>query len=203
MPGFIKKREIMASKKGITPKQKRFVEEYLIDLNATQAAIRAGYSKKSSREVASRLLTNINVSKAIQKAMEKRSEELTVTQEMVVQELAKIAFANVGDYFEWDGKNVRIKPSGDLTDSQKAAVAEVRSVTGAVNEVSIKLADKQRALALLGRHLGMFDTRIEISGNIQITELEASRERARRRVAKLSELKRNGTDGSCGVGAGS
>lgn len=71
----------------LTPKQQRFVEEYLIDLNATQAAIRAGYSEKTAKEIGSENLTKPNIAKAIAEAQEKLSNKAQVTVEMVVQGL--------------------------------------------------------------------------------------------------------------------
>ncbi|MGN0423091.1 MAG: terminase small subunit, partial [Lachnospiraceae bacterium] len=78
----------------MTKKQKLFVEEYLIDLNATQAAIRAGYSPETAQEQGSRLLSNVMVKKEIDKAMAERSRRTGVNADRVVMELAKIAFVN-------------------------------------------------------------------------------------------------------------
>ena len=75
----------------ITPKQARFVEEYLIDLNATQAAIRAGYSKKTAKQQGQRLLTNVDVQAAVTEAKETRSERTEITQDEVIQGLKKEA----------------------------------------------------------------------------------------------------------------
>lgn len=83
---------------GLTDKQQRFVDEYLIDLNATQAAIRAGYSEKTARSIGQRLLTNVDIQKAIEEAQSKRAERTEITQDMVLQELAKIGFSNMLDY---------------------------------------------------------------------------------------------------------
>lgn len=79
----------------LTNKQKRFVEEYLIDLNATQAAIRAGYSVNSARDVGCENLTKPNISEAISKAMAERSKRTGINQDRVVRELAKIGFVNM------------------------------------------------------------------------------------------------------------
>lgn len=77
----------------LTPKQARFVEEYLIDLNATQAAIRAGYSKKTAGQIGDQNLKKLHISKSIQEAQAKRSERTEITQDRVLQELARIAFS--------------------------------------------------------------------------------------------------------------
>nr|WP_312967783.1 terminase small subunit [Brucella intermedia] len=82
----------------LTPKQERFVAEYLIDLNATQAAIRAGYSEKTAQQQGSRLLLNVVVQEAIAKGREKTAAKLEITKERIVDELAKIGFSNMLDY---------------------------------------------------------------------------------------------------------
>jgi len=82
----------------LTPKQERFVAEYLIDLNATQAAIRAGYSEKTAQQQSSRLLLNVVVQEAIAKGQNKTAAKLEITKERIVEELAKIGFSNMLDY---------------------------------------------------------------------------------------------------------
>ena len=88
----------------LTPKQQRFVEEYLIDLNATQAAIRAGYSEKTAQEQSSRLLSNVMVQEAVQKAKNKLSERTELTVDMVVNGLLKEA----QDYAEGSTQSARV-----------------------------------------------------------------------------------------------
>ena len=157
----------------LTPKQKRFIEEYLCDLNATQAAIRAGYSKRRASELGYQLLQKTTVQKAISKAQVERSGRTQITQDQVLQELAKIGFANMADY-------MRVGSNGDpcldfsaLTRDQAAALVEVTVedfVDGRgedardVRKVKFKLADKRAALVDIGKHLGMFVDRHEITG---------------------------------------
>lgn len=156
----------------ITPKQQRFVDEYLIDLNATQAAIRAGYSAKTAEQQGPRLLGNVGVAAAISEGRARIAAKLEITQERVVAELAKIGFANMADY-------MRAGPDGDpfldfskLTRDQAAALAEVtvedfKDGRGEdardVRRVKFKLADKRAALVDIGKHLGMFKDRVELS----------------------------------------
>jgi len=158
---------------GLTAKQQRFVEEYLIDLNATQAAIRAGYSEKGATVRGSELLANRNVADAVAVAKEKRSKRTEITSEAVLAELGKIGFANTEDY-------IRVTPDGDpyidlssLTREQAAAISEVAVddyVEGRgddarqVRKVRIKFHDKKGALVDIGKHLGMFVTKYEHSG---------------------------------------
>src|SRR5215213_1985099 len=94
-------REDAAPLHGLTARQARFVEEYLVDLNATQAAIRAGYSARTANEQASRLLANVSVAAAISEALAARAERTQITADQVVEELAAIGFAKLGDYAEW------------------------------------------------------------------------------------------------------
>lgn len=141
--------------KRLTPKQERFVDEYLIDLNATQAAIRAGYSRKTADRIGPELLGKTCVSDAIQRRRRDRERRTEITQDRVLQELAAIAFARGTDYASVSpGGAVQIKPTEELNDAQKAAVLSIKETQ---NGVEIKLADKVRALELLGKHQGLFD----------------------------------------------
>lgn len=103
----------------LTPKQQCFVDEYLIDLNATQAAIRAGYSPKTAAVQASRLLANAKVSAAVACAMAERSKRTGITQDRVLMELAKVAFIKLTDIIDEEG---RIKP--EATDEDRACIVD-------------------------------------------------------------------------------
>lgn len=139
----------------LTPKQERFVQEYMVDLNATAAAERAGYKDPN---IGRQLITKNNVAAAIRKAQQKLQKRTEITQDMVIAELAAVAFASGADYKKVVSKDgvvaVGAVPTGSLTRSQLAAVTEIRETQFGVD---IKLADKMRALELLGKHLGMFD----------------------------------------------
>ena len=149
----------------LTARQERFASEYLIDLNATQAAIRAGYAKKGARVEGVRLLINARVAEAVAKGRAKQEQRAEIEADDVIRELVKIGFANMADY-------VRIMPDGDptidlgsLTRDQFAAVGEVTvedfmdgrgDDARAVRRVKFKLADKRAALVDLGRHFALF-----------------------------------------------
>ena len=157
----------------LTEKQKRFVEEYLIDLNATQAAIRAGYSIKRAGEIGYQQLQKTTVSEAIALAMAERSKRTGVTQDRVVNELAKIAFAKMSDFVEWDENGVRFRDSGELSDEDAACVVEVSEQEmefdwGKKRTKKIKLHDKVSALEKIGRHLGMFNDKLDLGGNVKL-----------------------------------
>jgi len=114
------------SQKPLTPKQQRFVEEYLIDLNATQAAIRAGYSEKTAEVQGCRLLTIAKIGLAVREAMEKRSARTEITADRVLQEYAKLGFANMADYITGDGA-MRTLDLSALTRDQAAAIKKIKA----------------------------------------------------------------------------
>ena len=162
------------TEKKLTPKQRAFVLEYLVDLNATQAAIRAGYSKKSAARIGVELLNKTQVSQAVAKAQERRAKKLEVNQETVIKELARIAFADPRSVFSWGPDGVMLRDSAELTDDEAVAVADVSETrTESGGSIKAKLHDKVKALELLGRHLGMFTDKLEHSGSVDIAAVLA------------------------------
>jgi phage terminase small subunit len=152
----------------MTDKQKKFVEEYLIDLNATQAAIRAGYSPNRASEQAHQLLQKTTVQKAIANAMAKRSKRTGVTQDRVVRELAKIAFLDMTQVVDSYG---RIKD--DAAPEDRACIESIKYKSssgdqGKSVEREVKVASKLKALELLGKHLGMYSDKLSIEGAVPI-----------------------------------
>lgn len=147
----------------MTTKQKVFADEYLVDLNATRA-YKIAYSSCKKEETAksagSRMLTNVNVAKYISERMEERQKRTEVTQDRVIEELAAIAFARATDYAEVRGGNVNIKNTTDLNEEQVRAIAGIKE---GANGVEIKLNDKEKALELLGRHLGMWNDKLNLN----------------------------------------
>jgi len=157
----------------LTPKQRRFVEEYLIDLNATQAAIRAGYSEKSAKVTASRLLANVSIAAVVAEAQDERSERTKITADGVLEELGLLGFSNMLDYMTVQGDGDPYLDFSNLTREQAAAIAEVtvedfKDGRGEdardVRKIKFKLADKRGALVDIGKHLGMFPNRHEHTG---------------------------------------
>lgn len=156
----------------LTDKQAMFAQEYIVDLNATQAAIRAGYSEDSAKEIGCENLTKPNIQAAVQKAMDMRAERLQITADRVLVELAKIGFADVRDMFT-DAD--QLKSVRNLPDDIAAAVQSIEIVTrpDGVDENGdktvehihkIKLGDKKASLELLGKHLKLFADRVEHTG---------------------------------------
>ena len=150
----------------MTKKQKRFIEEYLIDLNATQAAIRAGYSPDTAKSIGSENLTKPDIKAQIAKAMAERSRRTGVNADRVVMELAKIAFVNANDVI--DTETATLRP--DALPEDTAAIQSVKVKTFGEDglEREIKMADKLKALELLGKHLGIFKDKLEVSGTLEM-----------------------------------
>lgn len=132
----------------LTPKQQRFVEEYLIDLNATQAAIRAGYSEKTANEQGARLLANVSVAESVQAAVEKRSERTEITADYVLSNLVQIVERTMqrAPVMEGRGENAR-----QAIDENGRHVWEFNA-NGA-----------NKALELLGKHLKLFTEKVQLS----------------------------------------
>ena len=146
----------------MTEKQKLFADEYLIDLNATRA-YRVAYPSVKKDETASaaaaRMLRNVKVQKYISDRIEERQKRTEVTQDRVLQELAYIAFARVTDYATVRDDVVKIKNTDELTDEQIRAISGIKEGKFGIE---LKLNDKEKALELLGRHLGMWNDKLDI-----------------------------------------
>ncbi|AZA82180.1 terminase small subunit [Chryseobacterium lactis] len=161
----------------LTDKQKRFCEEYLIDLNATQAAIRSGYSSDNARQIGSENLSKLDIQNYISELQEKKSQELDITQTKVLQELVKIAFGDVKNYFDDLGRLINI------SDLQNDVSASIKSVTvqsektelrgEAFVESTVKKIesyDKLKAIDTINRMLGFYSKDNEQKkGDSQVT----------------------------------
>lgn len=149
----------------MTKKQKRFIEEYLIDLNATQAAIRAGYSPDTAYSIGNENLKKPEIKAHIDKAMAERSKRTGVNADRVVMELAKIAFVNADDVIDF--KTATVKEGARPEDMAAIQSVKVKTFGEDGLEREIKMADKIKTLELLGRHLGMFKDKVEVSGTLE------------------------------------
>jgi phage terminase small subunit len=153
----------------LTPKQLRFVEEYLIDLNATQAAIRSGYSEKTAKVIGAENLTKPDIAAAIKAAQAARSQRTQITADMVVQELARIGFSNMRSFTKFGPDGVTLKDIDDLDEDAARCIAEVSETkTKDGGSIKFKLHDKKGALDSLGRHLGIFVDKTEHSGSVTV-----------------------------------
>jgi len=154
-------------------RQERFIDEYLIDFNASRAAIAAGYSKKTARSQGQRLLTRADIASKIDAKKAEKLIRLEITADRVLQELAKLAFYDPADLFEDDGSLKQIK---DLDGNTRMALAglevtelfegkdepdgpQQKTVYGLLKK--IKLADKGQNLERLGRYFKLFTDKIE------------------------------------------
>lgn len=169
----------------LSKKQELFCKEYLVDLNATQAYKRAGYSVKSDNAAGvegSKLLRNPKIDARIKELMEERSKRTEITQDFVLQELYAIAKANGSHYSQvveepiiQNGKyvldpdtgkvktykTVDMTPTNKLDEEQRKAIAGIKETKYGID---VSTYDKVKALELLGRHLGMFKDKVEITG---------------------------------------
>ena len=174
----------------LTDKQKRFCDEYLIDLNAMQAAIRAGYKEGYAQKHSYDMLKNPLIKKYIDKRMHDIQRRTEITQDRVLNELAAIGFSNPSHFFkvidrpvlaggepvlDSDGnvktfKDIEFTNTDDLSEADKKAVSSAKV---GVNGIEVKLNDKIKALELIGRHLGMFKDKVEIKENSdKVKEME-------------------------------
>ena len=164
----------------LSAKQTRFVEEYLKDLNASQAAIRAGYSKNGATVQGTRLLANASIRAFLSQKMDKRSEKTDITAERVLVELSRLAFLDIRKAYRKDGS---LKAITEMDDDTVAAIAgfdvteSVSSgeVTGVLKK--IKLSDKSRALELIMRHLGMLTPAVQTDLDSEIKKIDLERKR--------------------------
>jgi phage terminase small subunit len=168
----------------LTAKQRAFVREYLIDLNATQAAIRAGYSEKTATVIGAENLTKPNIASAIESAMKNRADRTDITADRILKELAKIGFSDIRKAIKWQGtlvteednpdggdtlviknvvtNNVTLISSDEIDDETAAAISEISQNTS--GGIKLKFHDKRAALVDMGKHLGMFTDKIEHTG---------------------------------------
>lgn len=157
----------------LTAKQQRFVDEYLIDLNATQAYLRAGYqvSENVAAVNALRLLKNAKIQEVLSQAMQERAKRTEITADRVLKELAKIGFADLKEVVDWteEGK-VILRASNEVDGSILSEVSETEIDFGDYikRTKKVKLHDKMRALEMIGKHLGMFTDKIEHAGEVSI-----------------------------------
>lgn len=199
----------------MTPKRKRFVQEYLVDLNAAKAYRRAGF--KGNDNVCAveghRLLSIPNVAAAVRAGMEKRAVRTEITQDRVLAELAKIGFADMRKLLRWTGNLpkmdvsvaeetgeveisvanfVQLFDSDDLDDDIAACIAEISQTREGV--LKVKLHDKQAALVSIGRHLGMFKDRVEHTGKdggpIKVDQVKEDSDAVASGIARLVERAR-------------
>jgi phage terminase small subunit len=172
---------------GLEDRRWRFCQELMIDGNAAQAAIRAGYSEKIAKQQACRLLTNPDVRRAVADLRAARAQRLEIPADRVLQELAMVAFADIGQVMDFTGADVKMRPANAIHEQARRALAPMkvkRYVEGHGDDArdmevtEFKFGDKVTALLKLGQHLGLFPTKVEHGGKddgvipIQIVGIE-------------------------------
>lgn len=184
----------------LTDKQEQFCQQYLIDLNATQAAIRAGYSEKTARQIAEQNMSKLYIQKRIIELKSRREKRTNITQDRVLQELAIIGFAKVTDFLrvvessveepkdypieDDDGENdesglpkvteTKFFRGVEILETAKMpaeAIAAIASIKQGRSGIELKLHDKVRALELLARHLGMLNDKLTVNADEELKSL--------------------------------
>ena len=156
----------MANKteKGLNDRELLFVQEYLIDLNQTQAAIRSGYSHKTAKQIACALMKKTKIREAVEKAMATRSRRTGISVDRVLLEIGRCCFYNALDFINVNDATVNV----DNKEDDGAVIAGIKVKTtptedGIVVEREVKLVPKDKMLELAGRHLGMWDDKLKVS----------------------------------------
>eukprot|EP00919_Chromeraceae_sp_WS-2016_P065213 GHVR01154356.1.p1 GENE.GHVR01154356.1~~GHVR01154356.1.p1 ORF type:complete len:196 (-),score=20.20 GHVR01154356.1:340-927(-) len=167
-------------------RQELFAREYVVDLNGTRAAIAAGYSPATASEQASRLLRKSSVISAVDKLTSSRASKLEVKAYQVAEELGKLGFVNMYDFLRIDDDGKPVIDMSKLTRDQAAAICEIREdTTGGTGDgerkqvvrTTFKLHDKKGSLELLGRHLGMFQDNLKVTGLETLAAILAEQEK--------------------------
>ena len=197
----------------LTEKMKRFAEEYIVDLNATQAAIRAGYSENTASETGYENLRKPQIAEFIQKLKDERSKRTEISADRVLQEYARLGFSDISHYLkvttrerivdykqindEEDGpmllpvtqvtQGVDLYDTDEIDPEKMLAVAEIKQTR---DGIALKLHDKKGALDSIARHLGMFNDNLSLKGGLNNTSQDLTQMNADERRARIDELNR-------------
>lgn len=151
--------------KKLNARERLFIKHYLVLRNATQAAIKAGYSQKTAAVKASQLLSKVNISEAIEAGIQGLEKKLDITAERIAEELAKIGFSDMRRIAKWGHNSVEFIPFDSLDDASAAAISEIsESTTEYGQNLKVRLHDKTKALELLGKWRKMFTDKHEHTG---------------------------------------
>jgi len=149
-------------KKKLTDKQEMFCKEYMVDFNATQAAIRAGYSENTAYSIAEQNLRKLEIQERLSELKDKRSNKIELTAERVIQEIKTLAFSNIPDYFRQIGTSGKIyvltmKQFEEMPEEATRAISSIDQIVSKDGDVTyrIRLWDKSKNLELLCKHLGI------------------------------------------------
>jgi len=159
----------------MTPRQARFVAEYLIDLNATAACLRAGYSPRGAAQAAERLLRNVEVAAEVAKKTQRQLAKADLSAARTLEEMRRLAFSNVRSLFDDRGN---LRPIQDLTEEEAACIASIEVIIknaqagdGHTDTVHrIKVWDKPRTLEMLGKHFALLVERVKLDADEALIE---------------------------------
>lgn len=185
----------MAKKRDLTPKQKAFVREYILCRNGSEAARKAGYSKKSADVEAARLLGNASIQTLIQKNDAKMQEKFEITQDKILDEMAAVAFGHIGRVMDWDKDSITMIPKEEMSERDMKFIESIqitetktdKDTTSTSFKVKTLAAYKVAALEKLGKQIGLFKENGSGSGSNQDARknaIERIREHLRKRTAK-------------------
>jgi len=180
----------MSEAKRLTPRQKRFVQEYLVDLNGKRAAMRAGFSENHADACGARLMRDPAVRKAVDDAMAARSKRTQITADRVLREYARIAFADIRNFAVPDEHGLALKSLAELSADDAAAVVELTSGSK-TKRPKLRLHDKKKALDSIARHLGLFGRRGP-TGESPAAAADRARELILGRLADLARSQKSG-----------
>jgi len=171
----------------VNDRQQRFVREYAKCLDGAEAARRAGYAAHSAGNYAAVLLRKKEIQAALAERQAVRERRTLVTADRVLEEYARIAFADIRNYASWGPDGIRLRPPAEIAPEDAAAIAEIAAPQGASGRgARIKLHDKKAALHALARHLGLFAPR-EAAADPQARH-EAAAELRRMLMARVEAL---------------
>jgi len=172
--------------KGLTARQERFIEHYLVLGKGAEAARRAGYSTRSAPAIADKLLRTPRVAAALSEAQALRAKRMAIDAERVLGELARLGFADLGRVIDWGPQGVRLTPAQELDPIDRAAISEVVAEIGAeTTKLKVKLFNKPRALEVLARHLGLLAKPPRGAGEPKLFEGRDPRQVLRERLERI------------------
>lgn len=163
-----------------------FVDEYLVDLDAKSAAIRAGYAPRSAHANSYKLLRRPDIAAAVEQALAARKDKARLTGDRVLQEYGRMAFANMRDFADWGPDGITWHPKRVLSEEDGAAISELQGNADNSKIAKLKLYDKKAALDALARHLGLFDPKARMSKPDQTIDGRDARAVLRERLLRLA-----------------
>ena len=177
-------------KKSTAKRKEMFCLEYIIDFNATRAARDSGYSKKTAKQIGSRLLTNVDIQTRIKELIEERKSRVKLTAENVLTELSRLAFSNVKDIIEkGDGELIKFKDIDDIPDELTAAIESIEYDKD--SKIKYKFHNKEKALELCLRHLGLLVDTLKVKGDFTHTH-DVSMKKLRDAINAINAIRGKG-----------